>query len=91
MNEPRRDPELDWIRSEWQSAHLPPSADAAVLAAYRRRFPAARQVRRLWLPLAAAAFVTLVAVALVRVRPAEPEYRPVAQPRIVVLSQGERP
>jgi len=91
MNELERDPELDWMRAEWQSARVPPSADGAVLAAYRRRFPAVRPLRWFWLPLGAAAIAASLAVVLLQVGPGDSEYRPVGQPRIVVLSQGERP
>jgi len=91
MSEPQRDPEFDWMRPEWRSTRVPPSADAAVLAAWQRLFPVVRPVRRFWLPLAAAALAASVAVVLLQVQPADAEYRPVGQPHIVVLSQGERP
>jgi hypothetical protein len=91
MNEMQRDPELDWMRSQWEPPRMTAPADAAVWAAYRRHFAALRSVRRFWLPLAAAAVAASVALVLAGVHPAEAAYRPVGQPRIIVLSQGERP
>jgi len=93
-DEPRdaqhRDPQLTWIGAEWRSGAMPPDAAAATLRAYQRRYTRLRW-RRVWAPLAAAALAVSLAVALVRVHPPAVTYRPVAQPRIIDLSQGERP
>ena len=80
------------MRAQWEPPRPPASADDAVLAAYRRSFAARRPAGRFWLPVFAAAVAATAAVVLVNVRPpAQAEYRPVAQPRIIVVSQGERP
>jgi hypothetical protein len=89
MND-HRDPDLQGMRAEWQSLETPVSAQAATLRAYRERFGVMRS-RRFWAPVAAAALAASVALMLIRVHPTPVEYRPVAQPRIIDLSQGERP
>lgn len=88
MNE--RDPDLQWMRDAWQSVETPPAAEAATLRAYRQRFGGLRS-RRFWAPFAAAALAAAAALVLMRVHPPEMTYRPVAQPRIIDISQGERP
>jgi hypothetical protein len=90
MNEMERDRELDWMRAQWDPPRMTPSAAAEVLSAYRREFRPRRLRGRFWLPVTAAAVAASLATALVRVRP-ETAYRPVVQPRIIVLSDGERP
>jgi len=90
MNDEPRDPELQWMRVEWQSMEIPTAADAAILRGYRQGLRAVRR-RRFWAPIAAAALAASAAMILIRAHPPEPLYRPVAQPRIIDLSQGERP
>ena len=93
-DEPRdaegQDPRLESARVEWRSIALPPDAAAATLRAYRRRYGRFRW-RQWWAPVAATALAASMAFALIRVHPPQVRYRPVAQPRIIDLSQGERP
>jgi hypothetical protein len=91
MNDEQRDPELGWMRSQWSSVRAPAEADAAVLEAWRRNLPVPRTLRHFWFPVAAAVAAVLVAAVLISVRPAEASYRPVEQPRIIDLSQGDQP
>jgi hypothetical protein len=102
MPDEPRDPELEWVRSQWDAP--PPTAGFhdRVLGAYVREAGRAGWWRR-WiairvpLPIAAAAVVVAVIVGLfvapyLRTPPAaQHRYVPVSQPRFIVISQGEHP
>jgi ferric-dicitrate binding protein FerR (iron transport regulator) len=89
MNDPQHDPELNWMRSSWTSQSAPSAMDDKVLAAYRKRL--VRRRWSVWYPVAALALAGSLALALIQVRPSQNSYQPVAEPRIIDLSQGERP
>ena len=88
MNDQPRDRELNWMRAQWQSIQTPLAAQATAVRAYHQRFGAVR-TRRFWMPVAAAALAASAALVLLRVHPMQAAYRPVEQPRILDLSQGD--
>jgi hypothetical protein len=90
MRNEERDPDLNWMRAEWQSIEMPMAARRDTMHAYRRSFGLVRS-RRFWAPLVAATLAASAALVLIRAHPPEPQYRPVAQPHIIDISQGERP
>ena len=85
-----RDPDLQWMRDAWRSMETPESAQAAAMRAWRARFGVVRS-RHFWTPVAAAALAASLALLLIRGHPDIPRYQPVAQPRIIDISQGEQP
>ncbi|HWB83354.1 MAG TPA: hypothetical protein VG675_04385 [Bryobacteraceae bacterium] len=103
MTDEDRDPELDYVRTEWDAP--PPSAGFhnRMLAAYTREGNAAGWWRR-WLgvrvPMPVTAAAVLMAFLLAwfmapHFRRSEPaglaRYQPIPQPRFIVVSQGENP
>ena len=92
MNDETRDPELQSLRGHWVTPAALDSLDDRVLAAYRRELRLRQLVRRVWIPVLAAAML-LVALRIANVRPvpARPAFVPVHQPQLIVLSRGERP
>ena len=92
MNDEMHDRELQGLRSHWAPPAAPEALDGRVLAAYRREVRARHLVRRIWIPVLAAALL-LAAIRIAEVRPEnrEPRYVPVRQPQLIIVSQGERP
>ncbi len=96
MNEEFPDQELQPLRAYWQQP-APERVDRAVMRAYRRHIARRAALRRYRMPTAAgviaAAGIALWAGARIehRLHPAQPIYVPVSEPRLVVISQGERP
>jgi hypothetical protein len=99
MNDESRDPELQQLSRHWQIP--PPSRDLddAVMSAYRRRFVVRRRLLRFWIPLAAGVLIFALAIlAVVRSKgnlfqapQVRHTYTIVSQPKLIVVSQGERP
>ena len=110
MNE-NRDPDLEWVRDEWDAPAPTAGFHERVLAAYEREIGCAPTWRR-WLairvplPVAAAAVLGAFFLALFTASdsrgPGPPsssrfktagryQYKPVSQPRFIVISQGEHP
>ena len=95
MHDEERDPDMEALRSYWTPPAPSDELDVRVLRAYRR----INRRRRFRIPVAAAMLVLVISGLLVATRrqthPATVgsgmEFVPVRQPRIVVLSQGERP
>jgi hypothetical protein len=99
-NDDFRDPEVDIIRSHWHPPRPPATLDDAILATYLRQVGSKRRLRRVWLPILAALMFTSVAGVYFGIRWQQarqpqlktvPVYVPVHQPRLIVISQGERP
>ncbi len=97
MNDESRDPELQQLSRHWQIP--PPSRDLddVVMSAYRRRFVVRRRILRFWMPVLVGVFVFATAIfVFIRSRAFQsPElqhtYTIVSQPKLIVVSQGERP
>ena len=91
MNDDCQDPEFEWIRSRWKAPQPRASVDASVLAAYRTHMSRQRRKRWfMWAPIPVAAAIAVAFVTLSK-SPQPDYYRAVAQPRFIVISQGERP
>lgn len=102
MEDEIRDPELECVREHWDAPPPGPGFHERVLAAYACEAPPAWWRRwfamRVPLPLAAATVLMaflLAWFAASYLRKPEPggfaRYRPVPQPRFIVVSQGENP
>jgi hypothetical protein len=97
MDDETRDAELEALQPYWKPPVPSDELDGRVLRAYRRGIRARRRLRRFWIPVAAVgvAISGLLAGIRMRARPAPANYGmafvPVRQPRIIVVSQGERP
>jgi hypothetical protein len=102
MDDEIRDPELERLRTHWDAPPPGPGFHERVLAGYGREAPTAWWRRwlamRVPLPLAAAAVLMAFLLAWLapsHLRKPEPaglaRYRPVSQPRFIVVSQGENP
>jgi hypothetical protein len=81
-----RDPELDWMREVWSAPNPPPGLAAKLLARYRSE---SRRRTRWWLSVPAIAAAVLAAFFFFR--PSADDFRVVAKPHLVVVSQGETP
>ena len=91
MSDDHRDPELEWVRTRWKAPDPGPSLQASVLAAYRREVVAASRKRWVkWAPIPVAAAAALAVMTFWNTAQPDP-YRAVAQPRLIVVSQGELP
>ena len=91
MNDEQRDPDLEWIRSHWKAPEPNASLATRVLASYKSHFCATSRRRWVWwVPVPVAAAAVLAFILLSKPDPAD-HYRAVAQPRFVVVSQGEHP
>ena len=91
MNDEQRDPELDWVRAHWKAPEPDETLAVRVLRNYRAYVKARGIKRWLWwvpIPVTAAAVLTFV---MVTQQSHSESYQPVAQPRFIVVSQGERP
>jgi hypothetical protein len=93
MSDEKRDPDFEWVRSQWKPPEPPSSAELKILDAYRAHHASSRQRWKLWISVPAAALVLLMTLVWQapwnsRTRDA---YRPVEQPRFIVVSQGENP
>ncbi len=95
MLDESRDPELEWVRVEWDAPPPTRGFHDRVLGTYVRESPRAPIWRR-WTvpwPIAAAAAIAAILLAFYfsRRKPEEGYYQPVRQPRFIVISQGEHP
>jgi hypothetical protein len=91
MNDEQRDPELEWIRSNWRPPEPSQSLPARVLTSYRSQIRAKSRTRWIWwVSIPAAAATVLAFITLSTPAPVE-HYRAVSQPRFIVVSQGEHP
>lgn len=91
MNEEQRDAELEWIRSHWTAPEPGTALAARVFASYQSHVSATRRNRWMWLvPVPVAVSAVLAFITLSKPAPAD-HYRAVAQPRFIVISQGEHP
>ncbi len=101
MSEENHDPALQVLRCHWQALQPSPALDEAVMRAYRRRFVLRKRILHLWAPIGAAvvsvfalgalALVHFEQVSLRQVSKPTPAYVVVRQPKLTVVSQGERP
>jgi hypothetical protein len=101
MSEENRDPELQVLRCHWQPLQPSPALDQAVMRAYRRRFVLRKRILHFWAPMGAAvvsvcalgtlALVRFDQVSLRQASKSAPAYVVVRQPKLTVVSQGERP
>lgn len=91
MKGEQRDPDLEWIRSHWRTPEPGAPLAMRVLASYRNFISATARKRWLWwVPIPVAAAAVLAFITLSKPAPAG-HYRAVAQPRLIIVSQGEHP
>jgi hypothetical protein len=92
MSDEQRDPDLEWIRSHWKAPEPSASLAVRVLASYRGQVSARTRKRWMWwvpIPVATAAVFALFT--LWRPPAQSDNYRAVAHPRLIIVSQGEHP
>lgn len=91
MNDEGRDPDLDWVRSHWKTPQPSGSLAERVFASYHSHLSkTSRRHWVWWIPIPVAAAAALAFMTLTR--PAASDYyRIVAEPRLIIVSQGERP
>lgn len=93
MSDENRDPDFDWVRSRWKPPEPPASVDRRILDAYRAQHTSWLPRWKLWISVPAAALLLLVMLVWQAPRTGRTAevYRPVEQPRFIVVSQGENP
>jgi hypothetical protein len=91
MTDEHRDPELESVWAEWQAP--PPNAEfhTRMLGTFQNEFVDAPWWRRRWV-LAVAVATVGVMMAVIVLRPSRTtHYKPVQQPRFMIVSAGEHP
>lgn len=88
MKDEDQDPELEFVRANWDAPSPSAGFHQRVGTAYYREFAVTSRWQRWIVTVAAAA---AVALALFTLSHRQPAYRPVFQPRFIVISQGEHP
>jgi hypothetical protein len=97
MHDEDRDPELQALKSYFTPPGPSESLDSSVLRAYRRGIRFRQRIGRFWMPMIAAIVLAAAAGWIAGVQrkslstAAGAAFVPVRQPRIIVVSQGERP
>ena len=89
MLDEQRDPDLELLRAHWDAPSPRAGLHARVRAAYRREVAAPAWTG--WLAAFALAGAAALVLAVAPHSTPRRQFQPVAQPRFIVISQGEHP